>query len=71
MKYCSHYCTKCWLVMKRVYRFENGKSYSLYKCPKCHTETKPQKHNFFNTEAIRQNNSKTTNKNTKRKGIKK
>ena len=53
--------------MKRVLRFENGKSYRLYKCPKCYMETKPIPY-FFKDEQIIRNNSKTANKPTKKRG---
>ena len=32
----------CRSLMKSVMRFEDGKSYRLYKCPKCYSETKTQ-----------------------------
>ena len=36
------FCRRCNIQMKSVMRFENGKSYSLYRCPKCYYETKKQ-----------------------------
>lgn len=34
------FCKYCKSMMKSVIRFENDKSYRLYRCPKCHSETK-------------------------------
>ena len=61
------FCKHCISLMKRVMRFENSNSYRLYRCPKCHTETKPKRF-FFEDEEIRQNN---TNTNKSRKQVKK
>lgn len=36
------FCKRCNIQMKKVMRFENGKSYHLYKCPQCYYETKKQ-----------------------------
>lgn len=36
------FCRRCNVPMKKVMRFENGKSYSLQKCPQCYYETKKQ-----------------------------
>lgn len=36
------FCKRCNIQMKSVMRFENGKSYSLHRCPKCYYETKKQ-----------------------------
>lgn len=59
------FCKHCNSLMKRVLRFENGKSYRLYKCPKCYMETKPIPY-FFNDLEIRRNNGKTANKQNKK-----
>ena len=48
-------------------RFEDGKSYRLYRCPKCYSETKP-KCFTFDDEEISTNNIKT---NKSRKPVKK
>ena len=48
-------------------RFEDGKSYRLYRCPKCYYETKPKRFTF-DDEEISTNNTKT---NKLRKPVKK
>ena len=48
-------------------RFEDGKSYRLYRCPKCYSETKPKRFTF-DDEEISTNNTKT---NKLRKPVKK
>ena len=53
-KYCNH-------LMKRVMRFEDGKSYRFYRCPKCYAETK-LKHLLFLDEQIRLKNNVTNRK---------
>ena len=50
-------CQHCNSVMKEAMRFEPGKAWRLYKCPRCHMETKP-KALYFDDEKIRQNNTK-------------
>lgn len=50
-KYCNH-------LMKKVMHFEDGKSYRLYRCPKCYAETK-LKRLLFLDEQIRQKNNVT------------
>lgn len=35
------FCRRCNIQMNKTMRFENGKSFSLHKCPKCYYETKP------------------------------
>ena len=40
-------CKRCGVLMKHVMRFENGKSYELYRCPKCWYETKKKPLFFF------------------------
>lgn len=59
------FCKHCKSMMKRVFRFQNGKSYKLYRCPRCHSETKPIPY-FFNDLEIRWNKSKTANKQKKK-----
>ncbi len=61
------FCYRCRLMMKKVFRFENGKSYKLYKCPKCYEETKPRPYSFATFE-ISGNNTPANNK---KKGFKK
>lgn len=39
-------------------RFENGKSYKLYRCPNCYRETKPKRF-FFEYEEISKRNTQT------------
>lgn len=34
------FCKKCNVEMKHVHRFENGKAYELYRCPKCWYESR-------------------------------
>lgn len=46
------FCKHCRSLMKSVIRFEDGKSYRLYKCPKCHSETKPKNFFFMNDKII-------------------
>lgn len=53
------FCQHCKSVMKRVYRFENGKSYKLWKCPKCYIETKPRPYRFTDELEVSQNNTPT------------
>lgn len=48
-------------------RFEDGKSYRLYRCPKCYSETK-HKRFIFEDEEISTNNANT---NKSRKMVKK
>lgn len=68
-------CEHCKTIMKKVMRFERNKSYKLYKCPKCYSETKP-KRIFFSDEEISRNNTNTNklhkkknqNKNIKKRG---
>lgn len=66
-KYCNH-------LMKKVMRFEDGKSYRFYRCPKCYAETK-LKRLLFLDEQIRRKNSVTNKskklirKRLKRKGV--
>lgn len=64
------FCKHCHSLMKNTFRFENGKSYRLYKCPKCYTETKPIPY-FFKDEEIRRNKTITNNKNFNKKLTKK
>lgn len=52
------FCKHCRSLMKSVMRFEDGKSYRLYRCPKCYSETKPKRFTFDNEE-ISKNNTKT------------
>lgn len=61
------FCKHCRSLMKSVMRFEDGKSYRLYRCPKCYSETKPKRFTFDNEE-ISKNNTKT---NKSRKPVKK
>ena len=49
------FCKHCRNLMKKVMRFENGKSYKLYRCPKCYSETKPKRF-FFKDKEISRNN---------------
>lgn len=57
------FCNHCRSLMKRTIRFENGKTYKLYRCSICYSETKPKRF-FFEDEEIRQNN--TDNNKTKK-----
>lgn len=52
------FCRHCRSLMKKVMRFENGKSYILYRCPKCYAETKAKRF-FFNNEEISMKNTET------------
>ena len=52
------FCKHCRSLMKSVMRFEDGKSYRLYRCPKCYSETKPKRFTF-DDEEISTNNTKT------------
>ncbi len=61
------FCNRCRLMMVRVFRFENGKSYTLYRCPKCYEETKQRPYSFIDYE-ISKKNTKT---NKLRKPVKK
>ena len=61
------FCKHCRSLMKSVMRFEDGKSYRLYSCPKCYYETKPKRFTF-DDEEISTNNTKT---NKSRKPVKK
>lgn len=61
------FCKHCRSLMKSVMRFEDGKSYRLYRCPKCYSETKPKRFTF-DDEEISKNNTKT---NKSRKLVKK
>ena len=61
------FCMHCRSLMKSVMRFEDGKSYRLYRCPKCYSETKPKRFTF-DDEEISKNNTKT---NKSRKPVKK
>jgi len=61
------FCKHCRSLMKSVMRFEDGKSYRLYRCPKCYSETKPKRFTF-DDEEISKNNTKTNNS---RKPVKK
>jgi len=61
------FCKHCRSLMKSVMRFEDGKSYRLYRCPKCYSETKPKRFTF-DDEEISKNNTKT---NKSRKPVKK
>jgi len=61
------FCKHCRSLMKSVMRFEDGKSYRLYRCPKCYSETKPKRF-AFDDEEISTNNTKT---NKSRKPVKK
>lgn len=61
------FCKHCRSLMKSVMRFEDGKSYRLYRCPKCYSETKPKRFTF-DDEEISRNNTKT---NKSRKPVKK
>lgn len=61
------FCKHCRSLMKSVMRFEDGKSYRLYRCPKCYSETKPKRFTF-DDEEISKNN---TNTNKSRKPVKK
>ena len=61
------FCKHCRSLMKSVMRFEDGKSYRLYRCPKCYSETKPKLFTF-DDEEISKNNTKT---NKSRKPVKK
>lgn len=61
------FCKHCRSLMKSVMRFEDGKSYKLYRCPKCYSETKPKRFTF-DDEEISKNNTKT---NKSRKPVKK
>lgn len=61
------FCKHCRNLMKSVMRFEGGKSYRLYRCPKCYSETKPKRFTFDDKE-ISTNNAKT---NKSRKPVKK
>lgn len=61
------FCKHCRSLMKSVMRFEDGKSYRLYRCPKCYSETKPKRFTFGDEE-ISKNNTKT---NKSRKPVKK
>ena len=60
------FCKHCRSLMKSVMRFEDGKSYRLYRCPKCYSETKPKRFTF-DDEEISKNNTKT---NKSRKPVK-
>ena len=61
------FCKHCRSLMKSVMRFEDGKSYRLYRCPKCYSETKPKRFTF-DDEEISKNNTKI---NKSRKPVKK
>ena len=61
------FCNRCKVIMKKAWRFENGKAYTLHKCPKCHYESKPVPY-FFKDEKQSRKTTKPTNK--KRKEIK-
>lgn len=61
------FCKHCRSLMKRVIRFEDGKSYRLYRCPKCYYETKPKRFTFDDKD-ISTNN---TNNNKSIKPVKK
>ncbi len=61
------FCKHCRSLMKSVMRFEDGKAYRLYRCPKCYSETKPKRFTF-DDEEISKNNTKT---NKSRKPVKK
>ena len=61
------FCKHCRSLMKSVMRFEDGKSYRLYRCPKCYSETKPKRFTFYDEE-ISKNNTKN---NKSRKPVKK
>lgn len=58
-------CKRCGVLMKHVMRFENGKSYELYRCPKCWYETKKKPLFFFdnlNTQQKKKWNKERRNK---------
>lgn len=52
------FCKHCNNLMRKVMRFENGKSYKLYRCPNCYRETKPKRF-FFEHEEISKRNTQT------------
>lgn len=65
------FCKHCNTFMRSVMRFEpNNKSYKLYRCPKCYSETKPIPLIFTPQEIITKrkntNKKKVNSKNNKR-----
>lgn len=60
------FCRRCNVQMKSVMRFENGKSYSLHRCPKCYYETKKQPL-FFNSKTKSEQLERTKKGNQKKK----
>ena len=55
------FCKHCKSFMQKVMRFENNRSYKLYRCSKCFSETKPKPYFFCPKETV-QKNTKTNNK---------
>lgn len=62
------FCKHCRSLMKSVMRFEDGKSYRLYRCPKCYSETKPKRFTF-DDEEISKNNTKPTNQESRLRNL--
>ena len=60
-------CKRCSEIMNKTLRIEKGKSYELYKCPKCYTETKPIRIKLpeYNTMQEKRVQKKTKPKNRK------
>ncbi len=60
------FCKHCNTLMRSVLRFQpDNKTYKLYRCPKCYTETKPIPLILSPRETItklRKNNKKRNNK---------
>ena len=54
-------CPRCHTLMKYVMRFTDGKSYYLYKCPKCWRETR-QIPLVFKEQTLTQKNRNIKNK---------
>lgn len=61
------FCKHCRSLMKSVMRFEDGKSYRLYRCPKCYSETKPKRFTFDDEEISKNNTNKPIKKTKKKK----
>lgn len=64
-------CRHCKTMMRRVYRFENEKSYRLFRCPNCYIETKPIPYSFYSYEISRKNTTVNIKKNTRKNSTKK
>lgn len=61
-------CCKCIVPMKHVLRFMNGKSFELYRCPRCSYESKATPYSF-NKEISQKRMRATTGGKKKKKNV--